>query len=98
MDEPFGGLDEMTREQVAHMLLEVWQAERPTVVFVTHSVSEAVVLSDKVAVMGEGKLTPPVDITLPRPRLDGVEDTVEFHELASELRGRLRKAFGAASI
>ena len=71
MDEPFGALDEMTREHVAHLLLELWQAERPTVVFVTHSVNEAVVLSDRVVVMGEGKLTAPVDITLPRPRPEG---------------------------
>jgi NitT/TauT family transport system ATP-binding protein len=97
MDEPFGALDEMTREQAAHLLLEVWQAERPTVIFVTHSVSEAVVLSDEVAVIGEGKLTAPLVITLPRPRPEGIEDTAQFHELTTELRSRLRKAFVAAS-
>ena len=97
MDEPFGALDEMTREQAAHLLLEVWQAERPTVIFVTHSVSEAVVLSDEVAVIGEGKLTAPLAITLPRPRPEGIEDTAQFHELTSELRSRLKKAFVAAS-
>jgi NitT/TauT family transport system ATP-binding protein len=97
MDEPFGALDEMTREHVAHLLLELWQAERPTVVFVTHSVSEAVVLSDRVAVMGEGKLTDPVEITLPRPRLEGVEDTAAFHDLTGELRSRLKKAFIATA-
>jgi NitT/TauT family transport system ATP-binding protein len=95
MDEPFGALDEMTREHVAHLLLELWQAERPTVVFVTHSVNEAVVLSDRVVVMGEGKLTAPVDITLPRPRPDGIEDTALFHELTGELRSRLKRAFVA---
>ncbi len=95
MDEPFGALDEMTREQAAHLLLELWQAERPTVIFVTHSVSEAVVLSDDVTVMGEGKLTPPVGIALPRPRPEGIEDTAQFHELTAELRSRLRKAFVA---
>ena len=97
MDEPFGALDEMTREHVAHMLLELWQAERPTVVFVTHSVNEAVVLSDRVAVMGDGRLTEPLEIPLARPRPDGIEDTPEFYDLASELRRRLRKAFGATS-
>jgi NitT/TauT family transport system ATP-binding protein len=96
MDEPFGALDEMTREQAAHLLLEVWQAERPTVIFVTHSVSEAVVLSDEVAVMGEGKLTAPLAITLPRPRPEGIEDTSLFHALTTELRSRLKKAFVAA--
>jgi NitT/TauT family transport system ATP-binding protein len=94
MDEPFGALDEMTREHVAHLLLELWQAERPTVVFVTHSVTEAVVLSDWVAVMGMGKLMPALAIGLARPRPEGIEDTAEFHELARELRGQLRKAFG----
>jgi NitT/TauT family transport system ATP-binding protein len=93
MDEPFGALDEMTREHVAHLLLELWQTERPTVVFVTHSVTEAVVLSDRVAVIGGGKLTEPVDITLPRPRPEGVEESALFHELTGELRSRLRKAF-----
>jgi NitT/TauT family transport system ATP-binding protein len=97
MDEPFAGLDEITREQVAHLLLELWQTERPTVVFVTHSVTEAVLLSDKVAVMGEGKLTAPLDVLLPRPRPEGIEDSPAFHELTSQLRGQLRKAFGATS-
>ncbi len=84
MDEPFGALDEMTREHVAHLLLELWQAERPTVVFVTHSVNEAVVLSDRVVVMGEGKLTAPVDITLPRPRPRGDRG----HRLVPRAHGR----------
>ena len=95
MDEPFGALDEMTREHVAHLLLELWQAERPTVVFVTHSVSEAVVLSDQVSVMGKGKLSEPVDIALPRPRPEGIEDTEAFHGLQRELRAQLREAFAA---
>jgi len=95
MDEPFAGLDEITRDEVAVMLLDLWQTERPTVVFVTHSVTEAVMLSDQVAVMGRGKLTPPLEINLPRPRPEGVEDTSPFHELTSDLRAQLRKAFGA---
>ena len=96
MDEPFGALDEMTREHVAHLLLELWQAERPTVVFVTHSVTEAVILSDRVTVMGKGKLAQPLAIGLPRPRPEGIEDTAEFHQFARELRGQLREAFGAS--
>jgi len=97
MDEPFGALDEITREHVAHLLLDLWQAERPTVVFVTHSVSEAVVLSDEVSVMKQGKLGPPVEIALPRPRPEGIEDTDAFHDLERELRRRLREAFAAAA-
>jgi len=95
MDEPFGALDEMTREAVAHQLLELWQYEQRTVVFVTHSVSEAVILSDKVTVMGEGKLTAPLDVPLPRPRPAGTEDTKDFHELVAELRSQLKEAFRA---
>jgi NitT/TauT family transport system ATP-binding protein len=95
MDEPFGALDEMTRESVAHLLLELWQTERPTVVFVTHSVTEAVTLSDEVAVIGNGKVGAPLKITLPRPRPEGIEDTELFHELTTGLRAQLRKAFGA---
>lgn len=96
MDEPFGALDEMTREQAAHLLLELWQAERPTVVFVTHSVNEAVVLSDEVSVMGRGKVSPPVEIKLSRPRPAGIEDTDEFHGFERELRHQLREAFAAS--
>ena len=91
------GLDEMTREHVAHLLLELWQAERPTVVFVTHSVTEAVVLSDRVTVMGKGKLAQPLAIGLRAPVPEGIEDTAEFHRFARELRGQLREAFGASS-
>ncbi|HET9061639.1 MAG TPA: ABC transporter ATP-binding protein [Acidimicrobiales bacterium] len=93
MDEPFGALDEMTREHVGHLLLELWQQERRTVVFVTHSVAEAVVLSDRVAVMGGGKLSPAVDITLSRPRPEGIEDTEQFQQLCTRLRGQLRTAY-----
>jgi len=96
MDEPFGALDEMTREHVAHLLLDLWQNERPTVVFVTHSVVEAVLLSDRVNVMGTGKLGPSLEVDLPRPRPEGTEDSARFHELTGELRQRLRKAFGDA--
>ena len=97
MDEPFGALDEITREHVAHLLLDLWQAERPTVVFVTHSVTEAVVLSDQVSVMRQGKLGQPVDIALPRPRPEGIEDSEAFHELERELRALLREAFAATA-
>jgi NitT/TauT family transport system ATP-binding protein len=95
MDEPFGALDEMTREHVGHLLLELWQEERRTVVFVTHSVAEAVVLSDRVAVMGGGKLGPAVDITLPRPRPEGIEDTEHFQQLCTRLRSQLRTAYAS---
>jgi NitT/TauT family transport system ATP-binding protein len=97
MDEPFASLDELTRESVAHQLLELWQAEQRTVVFVTHSVAEAVVLSDRVAVMGDGRLAPPIEVTLPRPRPVGVEDTPRFHKLVHALRAQLKAAYDGAT-
>ncbi|MGC8628208.1 MAG: ABC transporter ATP-binding protein [Acidimicrobiales bacterium] len=96
MDEPFAALDELTRESVAHQLLELWQDERRTVVFVTHSVTEAVMLSDRVAVMGDGALSSAFEVPLPRPRAAGVEDTEEFQELVRLLRAQLKVAWFAA--
>jgi len=96
MDEPFAALDELTRESVAHQLLELWQDERRTVIFVTHSVTEAVVLSDRVAVMGDGALSSAFEVPLPRPRAAGVEDTEEFQELVHLLRAQLKAAWVAA--
>ncbi len=95
MDEPFAALDELTREAVAHQLLELWQSERRTVVFVTHSVAEAVMLSDRVAVMGQGTLLPPLPVPLPRPRPAGVEDAPKFHKLVHQLRHQLKEAWVA---
>jgi NitT/TauT family transport system ATP-binding protein len=93
MDEPFGALDEMTRERLNLELLSIWERLASTVVFVTHSISEAVFLSTRVVVMSPrpGRIAGVVDIDLPSPR--GVETREEprFFELVTEVRELLRK-------
>ena len=95
MDEPFSALDELTRERQRHGLLEMWQADRKTVVFVTHSVSEAVALSDVVVVMSAqpGRVSAIVPVGLPRPRGEKLETTGAFHEVEDRVRTELRGAF-----
>jgi NitT/TauT family transport system ATP-binding protein len=70
MDEPFGALDALTREQLQRELLQIWARTKVTVVFVTHSVEEAVLLSDRILVMsaGPGRIESDIAIDLPRPR------------------------------
>ena len=94
MDEPFSALDELTREALRLQLQQLWQAHRKTVLFVTHSVAEAVTLSDRVVVMsrGPGRITDDIPVTLARPRADGVELTGEFRDTEARVRTALRRA------
>ena len=80
MDEPFGALDEITRAAMAYELLRIWNTDKKSVVFVTHSISEAVTLSDRVAVMSRrpGHIVEMVEINLPRPRARSVEREPAF--------------------
>lgn len=91
MDEPFGALDLITRDRMALELLRIWQKTEKTVVFVTHSIDEAVFLSDRVVVLSArpGKVLANVTINLPRPRTLEVRDSDEFHHLHAELREML---------
>jgi NitT/TauT family transport system ATP-binding protein len=95
MDEPFSALDELTREQQRHELLAMWQSNRKTVLFVTHSVPEAVVLSDAVLVMSgpPGRVRAVVPVDLPRPRSELVEATEVFHEIEGRIRSALRESW-----
>jgi NitT/TauT family transport system ATP-binding protein len=88
MDEPFGALDALTRDQMNLELQNLWQAHRKTVLFITHSISEAVLLSDRVIVMSPrpGRIGASIDIRLPRPRTLDFEETPEFGRYAREIR------------
>ncbi|TMK47967.1 MAG: ABC transporter ATP-binding protein, partial [Actinobacteria bacterium] len=97
MDEPFGALDEMTRERLNGELLRIWQQSGCTIVFVTHSITEAVFLSTRVVVMSArpGRIMGVVEIDLPQPRTMDTREAPRFFELVTEVRERLRKG-GAA--
>jgi NitT/TauT family transport system ATP-binding protein len=92
MDEPFGALDAQTRMQMQELLLNVWQKHRITVLFITHDVDEAILLSDRVYVMTArpGKLKAEIQVDIPRPRTADVELSSRFTELRRELLGLLR--------
>jgi len=88
MDEPFGALDAMTRDDLNVELTRIWQSDRRTVLFVTHSIQEAIFLSDRVVVMspGPGRVTRIVPIDLPRPRPLSIQGTPEFAACVTQLR------------
>jgi NitT/TauT family transport system ATP-binding protein len=91
MDEPFGALDEMTRERMNMELLRIWEASKSTVVFVTHSISEAVFLSTRVVVMSPrpGRISNVISIDLPQPRTAVTREDPRFFELVTEVREAL---------
>ncbi|MDD0810844.1 ABC transporter ATP-binding protein [Curvibacter sp. RS43] len=91
MDEPFGALDEITRDGLNEQLQQLWCRERRTVVFVTHSISEAVYLSSRIVVMSPrpGRIVKVIRSTLPDERHLGLRDTPEFMQLAHQVREAL---------
>jgi NitT/TauT family transport system ATP-binding protein len=94
MDEPFGALDEMTRERLNLELLEIWEKAGSTVIFVTHSIPEAVFLSTRVVVMSArpGRISDVVPVDLPHPRGVATREDPRFFELVTKVREAL--AFG----
>lgn len=99
MDEPFGALDEMTRERLNLELLRIWTEISSTVIFVTHSISEAVFLSTRVVVMSPrpGRIAGIVSVDLPQPRTAETREEVRFFDLVTQVR-ELLHATGADDV
>jgi NitT/TauT family transport system ATP-binding protein len=91
MDEPFGALDSLTRQTAQRILTDIWSKHRKTVLFVTHDVEEAVLLSDVVYVMSPrpGRIIDRVEVTLPRPRTHDITDTEAFIVVKRRIRSHI---------
>ncbi len=92
MDEPFAAIDELTRDRMGQWLLSIWEQTRKTVIFVTHSIPEALFLSDRVIVLdaNPGKVRANVAVDLPRPRTEEIRQDLQYFELLGTLRSHLR--------
>jgi len=102
MDEPFGALDALTREEMSLELLRIWSERPKTVVLVTHSISEAVMLSDRVIVMGPrpGRVLADLPIAIPRPRASDCQYSQAFQRATQQIRHHIfgsRESFHAAA-
>jgi NitT/TauT family transport system ATP-binding protein len=91
MDEPFGSLDEFSREEMGLELLRIWERDRISVLFVTHSIREAVLLADRVVVMTPqpGRIAADLAITLERPRTQALDQTSQFTDLVLATRNAM---------
>lgn len=91
LDEPFGSLDALTRERMGSELLRIWQAKRKTVLMVTHSISEALLLSDRVLIFTPrpGRLALDFPVPLPRPRSEDMRYTAAFGKLSRQLKAAI---------
>ena len=92
MDEPFGALDAQTRDDMAMELQSIWMRKPTTVIFVTHSISEAVLLADRIVVLGgsPGTIDSIHDVPFPRPRDMEITESQEFYSLVRTIRRRLK--------
>jgi NitT/TauT family transport system ATP-binding protein len=91
MDEPFAALDAHTRETMGYELLRIWQQSRKTVIFITHSADEAIVLSDRIIAMGKAPdgIIGDLKVDLPRPRTVDLRGLPRFAELSVQIRAFL---------
>jgi NitT/TauT family transport system ATP-binding protein len=94
MDEPFGALDAITRDELNNLLLEIWHSTKKTILFVTHSISEAVYLSDRIIVMGTkpGRVLEDMHIDISRPRDEDTKLSPEFFNYVKKLRVMLKNS------
>jgi NitT/TauT family transport system ATP-binding protein len=92
MDEPFAALDAQTRENLQIELLRIWETDKKTILFVTHSIDEAILMSDRVAFMCSrpGRIKEIIDIDLPRPRTEDIRNSAEFALIRKNLWGMLQ--------
>jgi NitT/TauT family transport system ATP-binding protein len=92
LDEPFGSLDALTRERMGQELLRIWEARPVTVIMVTHSINEAVMLADEVLVLNgrPATITHRIPIYLPRPRILDMQRTADFQDCAAAVRGAIQ--------
>jgi ABC-type nitrate/sulfonate/bicarbonate transport system ATPase subunit len=100
LDEPFGALDHQTRELMQELLLEIWEADRKTVLFVTHDIDEAIFLANRVVVMSArpGRIKADVAVPLPYPRDWTMKTTPEFAALKARLMGEIREEVRKAAM
>lgn len=98
MDEPFGALDEMTRELMQQEVLRIWDETETTIVFVTHSIPEAVFLSTRVVVMSSrpGRISDVIRTVLPHPRDEDTRESQQYYERITEVREALRRDEGSS--
>ncbi len=97
MDEPFAALDAMTREELGFELMRIWDKDKKTVVFVTHNISEAILLADRVVAMTPrpGRIARVIDVDLPRPRTIDMEFTEKFKSYSGQIREVIYHGSGA---
>ncbi|MBB43716.1 MAG: hypothetical protein CMM44_08135 [Rhodospirillaceae bacterium] len=95
MDEPFSALDAITRDEMNQVIMDLWQDYKKTGLFVTHSIREAVYLSDRVLVMSArpGRIIEDFDIPFERPRSFSIVDTAEFNKICGYLRGKIHSQY-----
>lgn len=90
LDEPFAALDDMLRNQLGELLLELWRQQHFTAVMVTHNIAESILLSHRIVVMRGGRLNDPIENPLPRPRTEALRSSAEFGQFYGRVSDALR--------